>query len=110
MNFKVPRIRDEAFLELVKKMLCHVQMDGEHCNGSPVDAHHLTCTGDGIMGDKAGDNLVLPLCRLHHNTLHRIGEITFWLLWGINAVEEAKRLWGEYKQEIPLTGYSGAVH
>jgi len=109
-NFKIPRMRDEAYLAVIREMPCHIQMDGEHCNGAPVDAHHLTCINDGIMGDKAGDDKVLPACRMHHRTLHRIGELTFWHLWEIDAEKEAKRLWEEYKSKNTLSGISGAVH
>ncbi len=94
MNFKIQRIRDANWLAIVRKMPCHITQDNEHCNGTPVDPHHLTCIpGEGIMGDKAGDDKVLPLCRLHHSTLHGMGEIAFWQMWGINAEAEAMRIW-----------------
>lgn len=96
MYFKIPKIRNPKYLEYIRSLSCVIQMDGEYCNGAPVDAHHLTCTSDGVMGDKAGDDKALPLCRLHHNTLHRIGEKTFWERWGIDAVKLTKELWGGF--------------
>ena len=93
-NFKIERIRSPKYLAKVRSMPCHVQQDDKHCNGSPVHAHHLTCIeGEGVMGDKAGDDKALPLCSFHHRTLHDIGEKTFWSNWGINAEEEAMKLW-----------------
>ena len=91
--FKEKPIRDPKFLAKVRKMTCLVQQDGKHCNGRPVEAHHLTSVGCGVMGGKAGDDKVLPLCRLHHRTLHNIGEKTFWKRWGVDAENDARELW-----------------
>lgn len=99
-NFKVEPIRNDKWLAEVRLMPCTVEQDGEHCNGSPIHAHHLTTIkGERGMGQKTGDNYTLPLCSLHHNALHRIGEKSFWRLWGIDAIEETKRLWETFNNK-----------
>jgi hypothetical protein len=93
-NFKVQRIDSPKHLAYIRTLPCHVQQDDEHCNGAPVHAHHLTIIkGERGVSQKAGDNHTLPLCSLHHRTLHNIGEKTFWKNWGVDAIEESKKLW-----------------
>jgi len=61
------RIRWEnaKYLQWVKTQPCA-------CCGKPADdAHHLIGWGQGGMGTKAHDILTLPLCRRHHDELHR---------------------------------------
>jgi DNA-binding Lrp family transcriptional regulator len=61
------RIRWEspAYLKWVKAQPCQ-------CCGMPADdAHHLTGYGQGGTGTKAHDSLTIPLCRRHHDELHR---------------------------------------
>ncbi|EKY1907504.1 DUF968 domain-containing protein [Cronobacter sakazakii] len=41
------------------------------CNLQADDPHHLIGHGQGGMGTKAHDLFVLPLCRRHHDELHR---------------------------------------
>jgi len=45
------------------------------------------------MSQKAGDDLTVPLCDMHHKTLHQMGEKSFWKAWGIDAVLLSKLLW-----------------
>jgi hypothetical protein len=45
------------------------------CNNPADDPHHVIGHGQGGMGTKAHDLFVLPLCRAHHDELHR----TLWL-------------------------------
>ena len=61
------RIRWESakYLKWVKTQPCT-------CCGNPSDdAHHLIGWGQGGIGTKAHDILTLPLCRKHHDELHR---------------------------------------
>jgi hypothetical protein len=94
MSFKTPKIRNKKHLAYIRSLDCIITANGEHCNGSPIHAHHLTILKNqrGI-GQKVGDNFTLPLCSLHHDTLHRMGEKRFWQMWGIIAELEAARLW-----------------
>ena len=41
------------------------------CSNPADDPHHLIGHGQGGMGTKAHDLFVLPLCRAHHDELHR---------------------------------------
>lgn len=41
------------------------------CNNPADDPHHVIGHGQGGMGTKAHDLFVLPLCRAHHDELHR---------------------------------------
>ncbi|MBL5898070.1 DUF968 domain-containing protein [Lelliottia amnigena] len=58
------RWEDLKFIRWVKVQPCA-------CCGQPSDdAHHLIGWGQGGMGTKAHDSLVIPLCRKHHTELH----------------------------------------
>ncbi|MCV3308148.1 DUF968 domain-containing protein, partial [Leclercia adecarboxylata] len=53
------------------KFLAWVKTQPCECCGKPSDdAHHLIGWGQGGMGTKAHDFLVIPLCRQHHTELH----------------------------------------
>lgn len=58
-------IRSEKWLRWVKSQPCVC------CGRQADDPHHLIGVGGGIMGGKADDLDVIPLCREHHNELHR---------------------------------------
>lgn len=61
------RIRWEnpSYLKWVKSQSCQC------CCGPADDPHHLIGYGQGGMGTKAHDSLAIPLCRKHHDELHR---------------------------------------
>lgn len=53
------------------KYLAWVKTQPCECCGRPSDdPHHLIGWGQGGMGTKAHDSLVIPLCRQHHTELH----------------------------------------
>ncbi len=52
------------YLAWVKTQPC------ECCGRQSDDPHHLIGWGQGGMGTKAHDSLVIPLCRQHHTELH----------------------------------------
>ncbi len=52
------------YLAWVKTQPC------ECCSRPSDDPHHLIGWGQGGMGTKAHDSLVIPLCRQHHTELH----------------------------------------
>lgn len=54
-----------AYLKWVKSQPCQC------CGGAADDPHHLIGYGQGGMGTKAHDSLTIPLCRKHHDELHR---------------------------------------
>ncbi|MEM8385027.1 DUF968 domain-containing protein [Morganella morganii] len=54
-----------TYLQWVKKQPCCV------CGQQADDPHHIIGHGAGGMGTKAHDYEVIPLCRIHHDELHR---------------------------------------
>ena len=42
-----------------------------HCGAPADDPHHVIGIGAGIMGAKASDIHAVPLCREHHEWIHR---------------------------------------
>ncbi|CAI1880921.1 DUF968 domain-containing protein [Serratia fonticola] len=53
------------YLQWVKSQPCVC------CGARADDPHHIIGHGQGGMGTKAHDLLTIPLCRLHHDDLHR---------------------------------------
>lgn len=62
--------RSPKYLAWVKTLCCVM------CGAPADDAHHIIGTGNhGGMGTKAGDGLVMPMCRHHHGKIHRTPEL-----------------------------------
>ncbi len=57
--------RCRAYLDWVKGLPCAL------CNATGVDPHHIIGVGHGVMGSKAADWAVMPLCRQCHDWMHR---------------------------------------
>lgn len=76
--------RSDSHLKFVRSYDCCITKDGEHCNGTPVVAHHLTFLGNRSMSKKPCDSDTLPLCFKHHYILHWMGERSFWKEKGID--------------------------
>src|SRR5438067_4890637 len=62
---KAIRKRDKAHLAFVSAQPCLV------CKRSPCDAHHLKFARPRALGRKVSDEFTVPLCREHHQELHR---------------------------------------
>ena len=62
---KLQRWINDNYLKWVKSQPCCV------CNSVAHDAHHLIGYGQGGMGTKAHDLFTIPLCRIHHDELHK---------------------------------------
>jgi hypothetical protein len=85
---KLTRRRNKAHLTFVASQPCLV------CQRTPCDAHHLKFAQPKALGRKVSDEFTVPLCREHHDELHRGGSEMAW--WGnlqIAPVEVAKGLW-----------------
>ncbi|MBR1090619.1 ERF family protein [Bradyrhizobium manausense] len=67
-----PRKRSKAHLAFVRSQACLV------CKTSPADAHHLKFAQAKTLGRKVSDEFTVPLCRLHHQALHRHGDEKSW--------------------------------
>jgi hypothetical protein len=85
---KTIRIREKAHLLLVAAQPCLV------CQRSPCDAHHLKFAQPRSLGRKVSDEFTVPLCRDHHQQLHRHGdEIAWWANLRIAPLKTAEELW-----------------
>jgi hypothetical protein len=85
---KTVRKRNKAHLAFVAAQPCLV------CRRSPSDAHHLKFAQPRALGRKVSDEYTVPLCRDHHQDLHRHGnELAWWANLQIAPIEVAKDLW-----------------
>jgi hypothetical protein len=85
---KPVRARNKAHLIFVAAQPCLV------CQRSPCDAHHLKFAQPRALGRKVSDEFTVPLCRDHHQQLHRHGnEIAWWANVKLEPLEVAKSLW-----------------
>lgn len=82
------RKRSKAHLLFVRGQPCVV------CKQSPCDAHHLKFAQPKALGRKVSDEFTVPLCRTHHQDLHRHGdEKAWWTNLQIAPLPIAKELW-----------------
>jgi hypothetical protein len=85
---KPVRARNKSHLIFVAAQPCLV------CQRSSCDAHHLKFAEPRTLGRKVSDEFTVPLCRQHHQELHRHGnEAAWWANLGIAPLETAKELW-----------------
>lgn len=83
-----PRVRSKAHLLFVRNQPCLV------CQQTPCDAHHLKFAQPRALGRKASDEFTVPLCRAHHQELHRHGnEKAWWANLQIAPLPVAQDLW-----------------
>lgn len=48
------------------------------CNlPGPNDPHHVRVRGNAGVGQKPSDFFTIPLCRVHHDEIHKHGSTTF---------------------------------
>jgi hypothetical protein len=81
-----PGLFSRNYLRFVRALPCRV------CGDTPSHAHHLIDTSlSRGMGLKVKDIFVIPLCSLHHNTIHDIGTETFEQNYGISQAAECLR-------------------
>jgi hypothetical protein len=82
------RYRDRDHLRHVAKQPCLI------CGRKPSDPHHLRYLQPRALGRKASDEFVVPLCRIHHRLVHRVGnEAAWWQDAGIDPIAVARKLW-----------------
>jgi DNA recombination protein Rad52 len=82
------RARDPEHLRYVASLPCLI------CARTPTQAHHLRFAQPRSLGSKVGDQWTVPLCFIHHRSLHDAGDEHLW--WQVHAVDgkaEAERLW-----------------
>jgi len=85
---KSVRKRSKAHLAFVASQRCVI------CKASPCDAHHLKIAQPRSLGRKVSDEFTVPLCRTHHQELHRHGnEANWWANVQVAPLPIAKELW-----------------
>src|ERR1700676_2511878 len=85
---KTVRKRNKAHLGFVAAQPCLI------CARMPCDAHHLKLAQPRSLDRKVSDEFTVPLCRDHHQQLHRHGnEAAWWANVQIAPIEVAKHLW-----------------
>jgi hypothetical protein len=85
---KPVRRRNKAHLAFVAAQPCLV------CQRTPCDAHHLKFAQPKALGRKVSDEFTVPLCRVHHNDLHRhSNEPAWWANLKIAPLGIARELW-----------------
>jgi hypothetical protein len=85
---KPTRIRSKRHLAFVASQPCLI------CKTNPCDAHHVKIAQPRALGRKVSDEYTVPLCRKHHQDLHRNGsEAAWWENMQIAPIPIAKELW-----------------
>ena len=83
-----PRKRSKAHLLFVRGQPCLI------CKQAPSDAHHLKFAQPRALGRKVSDEFTVPLCRAHHQELHRHGnEKAWWANQQMSPLGIAQALW-----------------
>jgi ERF superfamily len=97
LRFPAPRrYRDKAHLRYVAQQPCLL------CGRKPSDPHHLRHLQPRALGRKASDEFAVPLCRIHHRLVHRVGnEAAWWKDAGIDPVKAARQLWRQTRLNDP---------
>jgi ERF superfamily len=92
------RYRDRDHLRHVAKQPCLI------CGRKPSDPHHLRYLQPRALGRKASDEFTVPLCRIHHRLVHRVGnEAAWWQDAGIDPITVAGKLWKETRIDAGRT-------
>lgn len=87
---KTRRLRSPQHLAHVRSQPCLV------CGRNPADAHHVRYIQPRAMAKKVSDEFTVPLCRRHHDLLHRDpDERAWWASYKIDPLAIAAELWGE---------------
>jgi ERF superfamily len=90
------RYRNKAHLRYVAQQPCLL------CGRKPSDPHHLRFMQPRALGRKASDEFAVPLCRIHHRLVHRVGnEAAWWKDAGIDPVKIARQLWRQTRLNDP---------
>ena len=98
------RYRNKEHLRFVAQQPCLL------CARKPSDPHHLRFVQPRALGRKASDEFVVPLCRIHHRLVHRVGnEAAWWKDAGIDPVKVARQLWRQTRLNDPQDRHQSGV-
>jgi DNA recombination protein Rad52 len=93
---KEGRARNKEHLRFVALQPCLV------CGRRPTHAHHVRFAQTRALGLKVSDEFTVPLCSVHHDALHRVGdERTWWTRRAIDPLEVAAKLWAISRRRQP---------
>jgi ERF superfamily len=82
------RHRDKEHLRFVAQQTCVL------CGRKPSEAHHLRFAQPRALARKSSDEFAVPLCRVHHRAVHRVGdERAWWQQAGVDPIKIARKLW-----------------
>lgn len=85
---KARRLRNKDHLKFVALQPCLV------CGRRPTHAHHIRFAQRRGLGEKVSDEFTVPLCSVHHDGVHRVGdERTWWVGQEIDPLKVAEKLW-----------------
>jgi hypothetical protein len=88
------RYRNKAHLRYVAQQPCLL------CGRKPSDPHHLRHLQPRALGRKASDEFAVPLCRIHHRLVHRVGnEAAWWKDAGIDPAKAARKFWNDSRTD-----------
>ena len=90
---KSDRVRSPGHLAFVRRFQCCVVGHSDTDCGGRIEAAHVRIGSDGGTGLKPGDDSVVPLCSLHHNKQHQMGEISFGEQYNVNLKIIAAGFW-----------------
>ena len=98
------RYRNKEHLRFVAQQPCLL------CARKPSDPHHLRFVQPRALGRKASDEFAVPLCRIHHRLVHRVGnEAAWWRDAGIDPVKAARQLWRQTRLNDPQDRHQSGV-
>ena len=84
------RIRSKEHLKFVAEQSCLI------CGRKPSQAHHIRYAQPRALSRKVSDEFVVPLCTIHHDALHRVGdEKQWWNKHSIDPLSVAANLWAK---------------
>jgi hypothetical protein len=88
LSAKPIRLRDKEHRKFVAAQPCIV------CGRTPADPHHLRFAQPRALGRKVSDEFIVPICRVHHDELHKQGdEVAWWRSVNIDPAPIALALW-----------------
>lgn len=81
--------RDEKYLRFIRTFCCII------CQARNTVPHHFGRTGKG-MGQKCSDYETIPLCVMHHNSVHSIGNKKFQELHCVDFERSSKAIYKSF--------------